>query len=178
MDVHAFSEGLESEIDIEARSDVYLEQFHQVDPVRAYLFVIEKVMGGIAGDGLYYVFESRWGQILPEVIEGLYKLGMPRTAEVLTQAGHRLGNPFPRGSYLREMRLSAAVSKIPNDEIKSRYEMSDDEMDADPDYVEVLKGIELFDDLDDSYFKLVKTENGGFEAAAVEFIKKSSAPII
>ena len=178
MNVYAFSEGLESEIDIEARPDVYLQQFHQADPVRAYLFVIKKFMGEIAGDGLHYVFENRLGQILPEVIEGFHRLGMPQTAEVLDQAGHRLGSPFPRGLYLREMRLSAAVARVPDDEIKSRYGMSDEDIEADPDYVEVLKGEELFDDLPDLYFKLVETENGGFETAAIEFIKKSSAPTI
>ena len=90
MDTYAFSQIVESQIDIEARPDLYLEQFHKANPVAAYLFVMYWVVGAISGDGFYFVFESRKGQIFPEAIEGFKRIGMPKTAEILEQAGAQL----------------------------------------------------------------------------------------
>lgn len=172
MDSYQFSQSVADQIDIEARPDLYLEQFHKANPIAAYLFVMFQVTNFIAGDGFYCVFEARWGQVFPEVVEGFKRIGMPKTAEILEQAGAQLGSPYPRGIVLRAKRLAKLISQIPVDSIKEKFGYTlEQELDEyDIDLLETMLTTEIFDDLETIYFQLIKSENGGFQQAVEAYM--------
>ncbi len=176
MDTYAFSQIVESQIDIEARPDLYLEQFHKANPVAAYLFVMYWVVGAIAGDGFYFVFEAREGQIFLEAIEGFKRIGMPKTAEILEQAGAQLGIPYPRGIVLRGKRLAKLVSQVPIDSIREKFGFTlDQELDEyDIDILETMVTTVIFEALETTYFQLIDSENDGFHQAAEIYMNQNT----
>ena len=99
---------------------------------------------------------------------------MPKIAAVCQKAADYLGQPFPRGIVLRQKRLRKCIDQIPEESVKASFAMSDEEISEDRDYFDDLRGEAFFDELDREFFNLLRTENGGYQAAMDEFIKANT----
>jgi hypothetical protein len=160
------------QIDIEARPDVYLQQFASFDQDLAYLYVIHEAARWIAGDGFYFLMSTKKGQVIPEMIEGLKRFGMPQVSEVVAQIAARVAVPFPRGWFLRDKRLVEALERVSEDKILGDLRMTRVDAEENPRWFEDMKREELFDDLETNYFKLIETENGGLDAVRTRILEQ------
>ncbi|MGH8465475.1 MAG: DMP19 family protein [Pseudomonas sp.] len=122
-------------------ADVFLQQYTASPEASRVLFAAHWCQSEINNGGFEQFFSNSTGVLAPEGVQAFRALGLPRTAELIDKAMAVFGPKYPRERTERE----DALDKV----------WDDVDEDTDP-----------FGNLDDSFFELVETENGGFESAA------------
>ena len=122
--------------------DIFLQQYNSSPEASRNLLAAHWTQSEVRNGGFGQYFSNSTGVLAPEAVVAFRSLGMPKSAAVLEQAMAFFDSPFPRERDEREEALEAAFEASVND-------------DYDP-----------FNGIDDSFFDLLDTENGGFEAAA------------
>lgn len=122
--------------------DAFLGQYNSSPEASRILFAAHWCQSEINNGGFEQFFSNSTGVLAPEGVQAFRAIGMPQTAALIEQAMATFGSNYPRDRSEREDALEAIWEASGNDE-------------AAP-----------FDDLDETFFKLVESENGGFDAAA------------
>lgn len=120
--------------------DVFLRQYGASPEASRILFAAHWCQSEINNGGFDQFFSNSTGVLAPEGVNAFRALGMPRTADLIGEAMAAFGLPYPRERDEREDALEALWGA---------------DNDADP-----------FGNLDEAFFEMVETENGGFETAA------------
>lgn len=123
-------------VSIHGHPEVFLKQYMAEPEAPRVLFAAHWCETEVCNGGFDQFFYNKTGVLAPEAVGAFYKLGMPQTAALIEQAMSVLGPSYPRN---RDERLQAMDRGFD---------------DQDP-----------FELLDKMFFKLIRTENGGFEAA-------------
>jgi hypothetical protein len=97
----------------------------------------------ICNGGFVQLFNNSTGMIVPEAIEGFRAIGMPETAAVIEEAVCVFGSSYPRDRDGRQRAFAAVGNRIA-----------------------------AFDALNDRFYQVVETENGGFEEAASRYSER------
>jgi len=122
--------------------DAFLQQYGASLEVSRVLFAAYWCQSEICNGGFDQFFSNSTGVLAPEGVEGFRKIGMPQIAALMEQAMSALGLIYPRDRDEREDAIEAAWDACADNE-------------SGP-----------FGDLDELFFQLIETENGGFEEAA------------
>ncbi len=121
--------------------EVFLHQYAAVPEASRVLFAAHWCQSEICNGGFDQFFFNSTGVLAPEAVEAFRKLGMPKVAALVEQAMSLFGPIYPRD---RANRFDAL------DTIRKASD----------------KKAGAFGKLDDLFFILIESENGGFEAAA------------
>ncbi len=122
--------------------DVFLQQYADSPEASRTLFAAHWCQSEICNGGFDQFFSNSTGVLAPEAVEAFRKIGMPQIAALVDQAMSTLGPKYPRDRDEREDAIEAAWDAFGDNE-------------SGP-----------FGKLDELFFKLIKTENGGFREAA------------
>lgn len=123
--------------------DTFLRQFSQIPEHAGNLFAVHWCISEVCNGGFHQFFSNSTGVLAPEAAAGFRAIGMPETAAVVEQAMGRLPTPYIRD---REDRQEALDGLDPED-----LDKEDD-------------SVSPFDDLDDRFYSLYSSENGGWDA--------------
>jgi hypothetical protein len=121
--------------------EVFLEGFSRVRPELGSLFAAHWCQSEICNGGFHQFFGNPTGVLAPEAAAGFHALGMPNCSGIIGEAVDFFGTPYPRDREERWQRIQPVAGK-------RREEW-------DP-----------FSDLDRRFYKHLRSENGGFVAAA------------
>ena len=130
-----------NDISIYDGPEVFREQFTKAPAPARTLFAAHWCMSEVCNGRFHQFFWNSTGVVAPEAILAFRTIGMGQIADVLERATAWFGPAFPRDRALRMERLD-------------QYEEAHPEA-WDP-----------FEDLDDRFFDLTRSEAGGFETAA------------
>jgi hypothetical protein len=121
--------------------DRFVAHYASAPEVSRVLFAAHWCQSEICNGGFHQFYGNSTGVLAPEAADAFRKLGMPRTAELISRSISWYDSPYPRDRAVREDLLDAHANANPDA--------------PDP-----------FDALDDPFFKVLESEAGGFEAAA------------
>lgn len=124
--------------------EAFLAQFNTAPLGARTLFAAHWCQSEIRNGGLHQFFGNSTGVLAPEAVAAFRSIGMPKVAAIVAEAMLWFGPNYPRNREVRDGQLGD-------------YE-NDDPEDWNP-----------FDQLDDQFFALIESENGGFVRAADEF---------
>ena len=125
--------------------DAFIQQYNAAPEVSRSLLAAHWTQSEVRNGGFDQYFSNSTGVLAPEAVSAFRTLGMPRSAALLERAMAFFDSPYPRERGEREYALEAAFEAAKDD-------------DYDP-----------FHDINDSFFDLLDTENGGFESAADKY---------
>jgi len=114
----------------------FASTFNSVRIVPRTLYAAHFCQSEVCNGGFHQFFYNSTGVLAPEASAAFATIGMPQTSAVIQRALSWFGDPYPRQKNLRVERLRAA-----ND-------------------------LSLFSPLDQEFFELWGSENGGFLASA------------
>lgn len=128
------------------------------------LYATHMCQSEICNGGFLQLFWNNTGVIVPEAIEGFRTIGMLEIASLVEQAAQQLGRPYPLD---RDDRWDALIvaSPMSEDEIEAIFKAEDNLYIA---FAKATKKVP-FDSLEKEFYRLLGTENGGFEAAATRY---------
>jgi len=130
------------------------------------LFAADLCGAEVLNGGFLQLFYNPTGVVVPEAIEGLLVVGMPELAAVVEQAIKPLGSPYPRDQEDRQEALLRAPGK-------SLEEVAQIAKSAPHPFIgfrEVTEKLN-FDELSRQFWRLYRSENGGFVVAADRYAK-------
>ena len=119
----------------------FVSDYEAAPEVSRVLFAAHWCQSEICNGGFHQFYWNSTGVLAPEAADAFRKLGMPHTADLISESMSWFPTAFPRDRAVRQDLLDAHASSAP---------------DAD----------DPFDPIDDRFFKLLESEAGGFEAAA------------
>jgi hypothetical protein len=122
--------------------DVFLEQYAASPEPSRVLFSAHWCQSEVCNGGFDQFFSNSTGVLAPEAAEAFRKIGMPQIAVLIEQAMSLFGSNYPRDRSERDLALYVIYMAAADDEDGP------------------------FSKLDQSFFDLIETENGGFESAA------------
>ena len=125
--------------------ETFLAQYSAAPEAARTLFAAHWCQSEVQNGGFEQFFANSTGVLAPEAVEAFVRIGMPEVAKVVDTALGRLGSPYPRDQEKREVELERISALIPEDDYSA------------------------FDELDGQFYQLLKTEAGGFVAAADSF---------
>lgn len=121
--------------------DIFLTQFNAASIPSRTLFAAHWCQSEVRNGGFHQFFGNSTGVLAPEAIAAYYTLGMPKVASVVETATNWFGTDYPRKREVRDEMLGVYENKHPN-------------------------AWNPFEQLDDQFFALIDSENGGFTEAA------------
>ncbi|MGA2053529.1 MAG: DUF4375 domain-containing protein [Opitutales bacterium] len=121
--------------------DRFLPEFAAAPTKARNLFAAHWCQSEICNGGFYQFFDNSTGILAPEAVNAFRALGMPKLAEIVSNAMSWFGNEYPRERQSRREALSLYASSHPEA--------------RDP-----------FRELDDAFYGLFESENEGFLRAA------------
>ncbi len=127
-------------------AEIFLKQFQASPPASRTLFAAHWCQSEVRNGGLHQFFGNSTGVLAPEAVSAFESIGMPKTAAVVAEAMAWFGPAYPRDREVREDLLGSYENEDP------------DEWNP-------------FEALDDRFFELIESENGGFVAAADRYAK-------
>lgn len=86
---------------------VFLKQFKDAPIPSQHLFAAHWCQSEVLNGGFVQFFANSTGVLAPEAIEGFKAIGMPKTAELVTEALTTLGPTYPRSRSTRHRGLRA-----------------------------------------------------------------------
>lgn len=132
-------------VDLRGRAESFLNQYDELPEAPRLLFAAHWARSEIGNGGFAQLFSNSTGVLAPEAVHAFVALGMPRVADALTRAMALLGDSYPRGRSARQKALQGFRRR------------------------DASAGARSFDALEDEFFLLIDSENGGFDAAADQF---------
>ena len=165
-------EPLFSIIDFGNGPDAFAKSIAPIQRSSVILFSAHMCLAEVHNGGFLQLFWNNTGVLAPEGIEGFATIGMPRMAEILSDAARPLGTPYPRDRNDRWDAMLAA-SGYSNSELARIFKKYKDE----PKglyvaFAEATKHLR-FEKSDKLFWESAKTENGGFQEAATRFAQSS-----
>ena len=130
--------------------EAFLAQYARVPEPARTLFAAHWLQSEVRNGGLYQFFCNSTGVLAPEAVEAFQKMGMPLTAAHLESAMGFFGTSYPRRGSDRERAIEEAED--------ARGEEWPGPFVAESVAIE----------------ELLRTENGGFRAAADSYARKHS----
>ncbi len=124
--------------------EVFLRQFKELPEPSRHLYAMHWCVSEVCNGGFHQFFANSTGVLAPEAVDGFKAIGLPKTAALIAEAMARLPDPYPRDRDVRQNALD---------------ELDPEDLDEEDDWESP------FDDLDDRFFDLYDTENGGMDAA-------------
>ncbi|MGD0941366.1 MAG: DUF4375 domain-containing protein [Terracidiphilus sp.] len=128
------------------------------------LFSAHTALAEVHNGGFLQLFWNSAGVLVPEAIEGFTTIGMPTMAAILQEAAQPLGKPYPRDRDERWDALLAASGKNA-EEIEQIFERAQNFYLG---FHEACLALP-FDRLNQRFWDIAKTENGGFQDAATQY---------
>ena len=133
--------------DVDAAVSIYggpaqfVQEFAAVPSKAGHLFASNWCQTEVCNGGFRQFYANSTGVLAPEAAEAFKQMGMPATAAVVIEANTWFGYVYPRHRQARELALKTYETMHPES--------------SGP-----------FDKLDAAFFRLLSSENGGFDTAA------------
>lgn len=131
-------------VDIYDGPDIFLKGFAHVERARGHLLAAHWCQSEVCNGGFQQFFRNSTGVMAPEAAAGFEAIGQTSCASLLRKATGLFGDVYPRDRAIRLRKLKAIIRAG-----KSK---------TDP-----------FGSLEDEFFELLRTENGGFDKAADDY---------
>lgn len=128
--------------------EIFLDQFNSAPEASRTLYAAHWCQSEVCNGGLHQFFGNSTGVLAPEAVLAYRTIHMRKLGAVVAKAMQWFGPQYPRE---RDMRVAGPYA----------YEMT---------YPDKWNP---FEQLDDQFFDLIKSENGGFEAAADAYAAKN-----
>ena len=135
-------------LDLGAHGSTLTAQLRQAPRPLVLVYSANRCQSEVCNGGFHQFFFNPSGAIAPEAVEGFLAIGMPETAAIVQEANAFFGKRFPRSRTERHRRLP----RVPD---RPREEW-------DP-----------FFALDERFYAVIRTENGGFDVAADAYIERN-----
>jgi Domain of unknown function (DUF4375) len=135
------------EVDIYSGAEIFTKSLSAVRREVALLYAAHWCQSEVCNGGLGQFFGNSTGVLAPEAVEGFRAIGQPLIADLVVQAMLLLGQPYER----ERERRNELLDLLPDD-VYDRI--------ARP-----------FGDLNEKFFELIRSESGGFEAAANQYAR-------
>lgn len=136
------------EVSIYDGPEAYLTGLALIPTVSQHLFATHWVAAEVENGGFWQLFVNSSGIVAPEAVAGFRAMGMPMTADVVSDAMVRLGEPFPRDRARRQAVM---------DELGEELAYASDVINA----------------LNVRFWDHLASENGGYGAAADRYAEAS-----
>ncbi len=107
IDYWALIEEACDKVDIYSGARTYLQQIAKYPVHVRHLLAAHWCQSEICNGGIDQLVLNSTGVLVPDGVEGLAAIGMPKTAAVLQKAIAKLGTPYPRSRPLRRQRWLA-----------------------------------------------------------------------
>ena len=137
-------------VDIYSGVETFTKSLTAVRREVALLYAAHWCQSEVCNGGLSQFFGNSTGVLAPEAVEGFRAIGQPQVADLLVHAMGLLGQP-----YERERKRRNEVLDLLPDDVYNRI--------AGP-----------FSDLNEKFFELIRSESGGFAAAANRYARGSA----
>jgi Domain of unknown function (DUF4375) len=128
----------------------FLQEFKATPEPSRHLLAAHWCQSEICNGGFEQFFFNSTGVLAPEAVEGFHAIGLHVVASVVQQAMELLGAEYPRDREVRNEILDA---------------------------VKDASNSNAFDSLDEEFFKLIRTENGGWDEAANKYAATHGGPL-
>jgi hypothetical protein len=135
-------------LDLTAHGSTLAAQLRQVPRPLLLAFSANRCQSEVCNGGFHQFFYNPSGAIAPEAVEGFLAIGMPNTAAIVEEANAFFGKRFPRSRAERDRKLPGVPDR-PREE-------------WDP-----------FFALDERFYAVIRSENGGFDVAADAYIERA-----
>lgn len=139
------------EVDIYSGAEAFTKSLTAVQREVGLLYAAHWCQSEVCNGGLAQFFGNSTGVLAPEAVEGFRALGQPQITDLLVRAMGLLGEP-----YERERRRRQELLDLLPDDVYDRI--------ARP-----------FGDLNEKFFDLIRSESGGFVAAANRYARGIAA---
>jgi hypothetical protein len=123
----------------------FQREFAAVPAKAGNLFASHWCQTEVCNGGFRQFYTNSTGVLAPEAVEAFKELGMPGTAAVVAEANSWFGYAYPRQRQTRELTLKAHATMHPGS--------------SGP-----------FEELEEKFFRLLSSENGGFERAVKAYL--------
>lgn len=129
---------------------MFLQQYAAAPEASRVLFAAHWCQSEIANGGFSQFFANSTGVLAPEGVSAFRDLGMPQTAAVIEKAMAAFGAVYPRDRDARDEALTAICDAVDEESWP-------------------------FEEFDEAFFDLFRSENGGFDAAADRYAAANGA---
>jgi hypothetical protein len=136
-------------ISIYGSAEEFAVQYAAAPKPSRVLFAAHWCQSEVSNGGLHQFFWNSTGILAPEAVAAFKDIGMPQLASVVERATQWFGVEYPRNKEARIALLDDFEAKHPEQR-------------------------NPFEELDEEFFNLLDSENGGFEAAANAFAAKQA----
>jgi hypothetical protein len=92
-----------SAVPLDKGAEIFAEEFGKLPVASRRLFATHWTQSEVQNGGLGQFFSNDTGILAPEAVEGFRALGMPQTAETLTEAMRQFGEEYPRDRNARDL---------------------------------------------------------------------------
>lgn len=133
------------EIDIYGDPESFLSDYARAPSRARLIFAAHWSWSEISNGGLWQFYYNSTGILAPEAIQALTAIGMPRAAKVIRESSAWFGKPYNRVTEERRDLIEQCMGQ------KTR---------------------KWFLELDEVFFESLRSENGGFRAAAERYAAK------
>ena len=144
-------------VNIHDGAKTFLRHFTEMPEHSAHLYVLHWCASEICNGGFDQFFFNSTGVLAPEAVAAFRAVGMPQTAAIIAEAVASLGTPYPREREERQDALSVLEALTPDDGGEDDWQSP-------------------FDSLDDRFYDLMSSENGGLEEAAQRYAAQFPIP--
>lgn len=139
------------DVDIHSGAEPFKESFRAVRREVGLLFAAFWCQSEVCNGGLGQFFGNNTGVLAPEAVEGFRALGQPQIADLLVLAMGLLGQPYERDRRRRQKLLNFLPDDVHDRIARPRG------------------------DLNKKFFELIRSESGGFAAAANRYARGIAA---
>ena len=130
---------------IHEEPETFLAKYAEVPKASRILYAAHWCQAEVSNGGFWQFFANATGVLAPEAVEAFRTIGMPETAAIVEKAMLIFGPEYPRDRSEREDATFEILEKATPDSPPP------------------------FQPLDKDFYSLIKSENGGYRAAADKY---------
>lgn len=160
-------DSLADKIEITKGPKEYFASIAHLPRPHVLLYAIFYAGAEVNNGGFSQLFYNSTGMVAPEAREGFAAIGMPKIAELFSEAMQIFGTAYPRDPDVRRQAVEAAAQRF-----LDRPGMSSSGRRRPASTLDVITSDAMFLDLSDKYYALEYTENQGIDKAATSYANR------
>jgi hypothetical protein len=133
--------------------------FNQIPRSVGLLYAAHFCQSEVCNGGFIQFFWNSTGVLGPEAIEGFKAIGQVRIADVVGRAIALLGFPYSRNRVDRRSALARLAEETGDQSVRPAEQF-------------IYKNVKSFRPMETEFYSLIRSESGGFEAAADRYAER------